>query len=239
MDTEMPVRGVQKAMAKAMTLAASTPHFAYCDEIDMSALTSLRPALRSTALRHFQGAADPPALSYMPFIIKAASIALVAFPSLNAHTDAECTKVIHKAAHNIGVAMDTPAGLMVPNIKAVQERSVLDIAVELHRLMRLGQMGKLAPNDLVDATFSISNIGNVGGTYTKPVIPPPTVCIAGLGRIRPLPRFDAEDRVVKRFIMEASWSADHRVVDGATMARFSNAWKELLENPSLMLLHLK
>ena len=98
--------------------------------------------------------------------------------------------------------------------------------------------GKLGMADLKGGTFSISNIGNLGGTYTGPVINLPEVAIAGLGKARPTPKYDASGNLVKQSIMQVSWSADHRVIDGATMARFSNAWIGYLQNPSTMLLHL-
>ena len=92
--------------------------------------------------------------------------------------------------------------------------------------------------DLKGGTFSLSNIGNLGGTYTGPVINLPEVAIAGLGKARPTPKYDEQGNLVKRMVMQVSWSADHRVIDGATMARFSNAWIGYLEKPATMLLHL-
>ena len=143
-----------------------------------------------------------------------------------------------KGSHNIGIAMDTPNGLLVPNVKDVQSKSILEVASELQRLQKDASAGKLGMADLKGGTFSLSNIGNLGGTYTGPVINLPEVAIAGLGKARPSPRYDANGELVKQTIMQVSWSADHRVIDGATMARFSNAWIGYLENPSTMLLHL-
>merc|ERR1711863_174222 len=126
---------------------------------------------------------------------------------------------------NIGIAMDTPQGLLVPSIKKVHQMSVVEIAEELNRLQDLGLRGKLGETDLKEGTFSLSNIGSIGGTYAKPVIMPPQVAIGALGKIQKLPRFDAHDNVVKAHIMVGSWSADHRVIEGAQMARFSNRLK--------------
>ena len=100
-------------------------------------------------------------------------------------------------------------------------------------------LGKLPSSDLTGGTFSLSNIGSIGGTYAKPVIMPPQVAIGALGKIQKLPRFDSNDNVIKAHIMNISWSADHRVVDGATMARFSNIMKNYVENPSSMILSLR
>ena len=120
----------------------------------------------------------------------------------------------------------------------VGAKSLLEIAADLQRLQADASAGKLGMADLKGGTFSLSNIGNLGGTYTGPVINLPEVAIAGLGKARPTPKYDEQGNLVKRMVMQVSWSADHRVIDGATMARFSNAWIGYLEKPATMLLHL-
>jgi len=174
----------------------------------------------------------------MPLMIKATSLALAEFPLLNSSVSADGTTLIKKGQHNIGLAMDTPSGLLVPNVKDVRAKSLLEIAAELQRLQADASAGKLGMADLKGGTFSLSNIGNLGGTYTGPVINLPEVAIAGLGKARPSPRYDEAGNLVKTTVMQVSWSADHRIIDGATMARFSNAWIGYLENPVTMLLHL-
>ena len=134
--------------------------------------------------------------------------------------------------------MDTPSGLLVPNVKDVRSKSILEIAAELARLQKDASAGKLGMADLKGGTFSLSNIGTIGGTYTGPVINLPEVAIAGMGKARATPKYDENGDLVKVSIMQVSWSADHRVIDGATMARFSNAWIGYLEQPATMLLHL-
>ena len=134
--------------------------------------------------------------------------------------------------------MDTPHGLLVPNVKKVNQMSILEIAEELNRLQDLGGRGKLGEADLKGGTFALSNIGSIGGTYAKPVIMPPQVAIGALGKIQRLPRFGPQDQVIAAHIMNVSWSADHRVIDGATMARFSNLMKSFIENPASMILDL-
>jgi len=199
----------------------------------------------------------------MPLMLKALSVSLRAFPVLNSHTNADCTSYIQRARHNIGVAMDTPAGLLVPNIKDVQARTVFEIAQELNRLQALGREGKLSTDDLSGGTFTLSNIGVigtrlllqsrqreiahssvvvvllVGGTYASPVLFLPEVAIGALGKVQKLPRFNSDGQVEAVHIVNISWSADHRVIDGATMARFGNMWKNLLENPALLLAELR
>ncbi|XP_064625615.1 lipoamide acyltransferase component of branched-chain alpha-keto acid dehydrogenase complex, mitochondrial-like [Lineus longissimus] len=232
-DKMVPVRGIKKAMVKTMTLAQTIPHFGYCDEVDMTALVHLRSDVKTIA------AERGIRLSYMPIILKAASMALHQFPELNAHTDENCDNVIYKASHNIGLAMDTPDGLLVPNVKNMQCLNILEIGAEINRLQALGTAGKLGQSDITGGTFSLSNIGSIGGTYAKPIILPPEVAIGAIGKIQALPRFGSNGEVIKAHIMQVSWSADHRVIDGATMARFSNLWKSYLENPSSMILDLK
>ncbi|KAI4872913.1 hypothetical protein NFI96_005295 [Prochilodus magdalenae] len=232
-DRTEPLTGFQKAMVKTMTAALKIPHFGYKDEVDLTQLVHLRSELKG--LTESRGVR----LSYMPFFIKAASLGLLHFPVLNASVDETGQNITYKAAHNIGLAMDTPQGLLVPNVKNVQMLSVFEIAVELNRLQTLGTSGQLGTADLTGGTFTLSNIGSIGGTYAKPVILPPEVAIGALGKLQVLPRFNAKDEVVKAHIMNVSWSADHRVIDGATMCRFSNLWKAYLENPASMVLDLK
>ncbi|XP_042604684.1 lipoamide acyltransferase component of branched-chain alpha-keto acid dehydrogenase complex, mitochondrial isoform X2 [Cyprinus carpio] len=232
-DHTEPIKGFQKAMVKTMSAALKIPHFGYKDEVDLSQLVRLRSELKGLA--ESRGVK----LSYMPFFIKAASLGLLHFPILNSSLDENCTNITYKAAHNIGLAMDTSQGLLVPNVKNVQMLSVFEIAVELNRLQTLGAAGQLGTADLTGGTFTVSNIGSIGGTYAKPVILPPEVAIGALGKIQVLPRFNHKGEVVKAHIMNVSWSADHRIIDGATMCRFSNLWRSYLENPASMVLDLK
>jgi len=232
-DRVQPIRGIKKAMFAQMTAANLVPHFGYCDEVVMDELLSVRKQMKELAPKY--GVAK---FTLMPLIVKATSLALSQFPELNSSISAAGSEQIIKAAHNIGVAMDTPNGLLVPNIKDCHRRSLLEIAAELNRLQGDAAAGKLGMADLKGGTFTLSNIGNLGGTYTGPVINLPEVAIAGLGKTRPAPRYNSSGELVRAMVMQVSWSADHRVVDGATMARFSNAWIGYLENPSSMLLHL-
>ncbi|MEE6523169.1 hypothetical protein FKM82_021910, partial [Ascaphus truei] len=232
-DVTEPLKGFHKAMVKTMSAALKIPHFGYCDEVDMTRLVQLRLELKPEA------EARGVRLSFMPFFLKAASLGLLHYPALNASLDEDCKNITYKAAHNIGVAMDTQQGLIVPNVKNVQVRSIFEIAAELNRLQALGSTAQLGASDLTGGTFTLSNIGSIGGTYAKPVILPPEVAIGAIGKMQVLPRFDPDGQVVKAHILNISWSADHRIIDGATMSRFSNLWKSYLESPSSMLLDLK
>ena len=232
-DRVEPIKGIRKAMFAQMTAALAVPSFGFADEVRMDELMALRKVLKPMATAH-----GVPNFTLMPLLVKATSLALSEHPLLNSQISADGKQLVYKASHNIGVAMDTPSGLLVPNIKDVQQRTLLSIALELARLAADAKAGKLQPADLKGGTFTLSNIGNLGGTYTGPVINLPEVAIAGMGKIRPTPRFNDEGELVKEAVMQISWTADHRVIDGASMARFSNSWIGYLETPGTMLLHL-
>lgn len=232
-ETVVPLKGVAKAMYKSMSESLKIPHFAYSDEIDVSKLVQVREDLKKEAL------ARGVKLTYMPFFVKAASNALKQFPVLNSSFCEATESLIYKSYHNISIAMHTPQGLVVPNVKNVDQKSILEIAADLNALQERGAKGALLPEDFANGTFSLSNIGIIGGTYTHPCIMAPQVAIGAIGKTKVLPRFDASGAVVPAHIMNVSWSADHRVIDGVTMASFSNAWKALLENPQLFLLSAK
>ena len=209
-----------------MTASLRIPHLGYMEDVNVD-----------EALKVVAGRKD---LTLLCVLIKAASMALVHYPELNAHANPEATELRVYEDHNIGIAMDTPRGLMVPVIQDVKSRSVLDIAKELKRLRELGASGKLGMADLANGTFSISNIGSIGGTYASPVIVPPQVAIGAFGRAKRIPVFESpQSMVVKEArIMPVSWSADHRVIDGALIARFCSQFKLYVENPADMLLRM-
>lgn len=227
---------VQSQMFKTMTRSLSIPHFLYADEIDVTALSTLRQRLNNQA-------SSAQRLSYLPFVIKAVSLALEDFPLLNARVDTEtgesAPKLVMREKHNIGVAMDTTQGLLVPNIKNVSARSIQDIASEVSRLQSLAKDGKLSVNDLTGGTITVSNVGSIGGTYVAPVLVQSEVAILGIGKSRFIPAFDEHERVVKKGVMNFSWSADHRVVDGATMARVAERVRAFIEEPALMMTRLR
>lgn len=244
--TVVPIRGIQRLMVKSMTAALDVPHMGYCEEIIVDPLISLRKQLKEANDRKGTSGVK---LSYMPFILKATSLALLEFPTLNATVNSEVTEMTLHGDHNIGVAMDTPKGLIVPVLKEVQNMSIIEIAKGLSHLQDLASKGALTEAHLSGGTFALSNIGSIGGTYASPIIVVPQVAIGALGRFQIVPRYvgsngsqpSSEDIysgkaiVSPTTIMNISWSADHRVIDGATLARFSNTWKSYLENPSLML----
>ncbi|WP_246480308.1 dihydrolipoyllysine-residue acetyltransferase [Motiliproteus sediminis] len=228
-----PIKGIKAAMARQMVLSTSTiPHFTYGDEVDVTALLALRQQLKPKA--EAQGVR----LTLMPFIMKALALAVQQFPILNSRVNDDCTEIHYLPHCNIGMAVDSKIGLLVPNIKRVETLSVLEIAAEVQRITEAARSGRVAQEDLSGGTISISNIGALGGTYSVPVINAPEVAIVALGKTQQLPRFDESGQVVARSIMNISWSGDHRVIDGGTIARFSGLWQSYLEDPASMLLDL-
>jgi 2-oxoisovalerate dehydrogenase E2 component (dihydrolipoyl transacylase) len=233
LNRKEPIKGIQAAMARQMSLSVSTiPHFTVSEEIEMDKLIEARALLKT----EFADASVK--LSFMPFFIKALSMAIKSYPILNSQVNDDCTELTYYADHNIGIAVDSKIGLMVPNIKGVQNLSLMQIAKEVNRLVDAARLGRLASDDLKGGTISISNIGVLGGTVSTPVINKPEVAIVALGKTQRLPRFDEHDQVQAVNVMQISWSGDHRVIDGATMVRFNNVWKSYLENPLLMLADL-
>ncbi|EWC44008.1 hypothetical protein DRE_01360 [Drechslerella stenobrocha 248] len=239
-ESVVPLTPVQSQMFKMMTKSLTIPHFLYADEATIDRLVALRASInRSLALT---GNDRVKKISYMPFFIKAVSAALLDFPVINSRVDLSDEakpKLVMRPQHNVGVAMDTPTGLLVPNIKNVQDLSILDIAAELGRLQAAGSAGKLGAADLKGGTITVSNIGNVGGTYVAPVIVTSEVAIMGVGRTKVVPAFDEDGAVVPKTVVNFSWSADHRVVDGSTMARMASLVKRYCEEPELLISRLR
>ena len=234
-ETAVKLTPFQSQMFKTMTRSLTIPHFLYADELKINDITAMRKKLANDPK-------DPKKVTFLSFVIKAVSLALNDYPLLNAKVDMtnpEKPGLIMRSKHNIGVAMDTPQGLIVPNIKDVASRSLLDIASEISRLSELGRNGKLTPADLSGGTITVSNIGNIGGTYVAPVIVPNEVAILGIGRSKTVPAFDDAGQVTKNDLVNFSWSADHRIIDGATMARMGNRVRQFIESPELMLLNLR
>jgi len=232
-EQKQTLTGIKRVMARTMTSAAQVPHFGYYDEFMTDNLQSLRTHIKPIA--ESKGIK----LTYMPFFIKAASLALLRYPILNSSLSADLAEVTIKNYHNIGVAMDTPQGLVVPNIKDVQDKSILEIAKEMQRLHAAAISSQLSPSDMTGGTFTLSNIGTIGGTYASPVLLLPEVVIGALGKIQKVPRFDSKGNVVPVHLLQISWSADHRVIDGATIANFSNLMKLYVEKPETMLAELR
>ncbi|GIU26260.1 dihydrolipoyllysine-residue acetyltransferase [Shewanella schlegeliana] len=233
-DRIEPIKGVRAVMAKMMMESVSTiPHFTYCEEFDLTELVALRESMKKKYSN------DELKLTMMPFFMKSMSLALSQFPDMNSRVNQDCTEQTYLASHNIGMAVDSKVGLLVPNVKDVQDKTILQIAAEITRLTNAARSGRVSPADLKGGSISISNIGALGGTVATPIINKPEVAIVALGKLQVLPRFNDKGEVEARKIMQVSWSGDHRVIDGGTIARFCNLWKLYLEQPQEMLLAMQ
>lgn len=232
-DKILSLRAYQRAMVKSMTAAASIPHFHYVEEIKCDGLVGLKAAFQKEN-------SDPDVkFTFLPMMIKSLSMALTTHPIVNSTFNLENYEVTLKGSHNIGIAMATPAGLVVPNIKNVQSLSILEITKELSRLQKLAMANKLPPSDVSGGTITLSNIGSIGGKFGSPLINVPEVAIIALGRIQKVAHFRDDGTVYPVSLMTVNIAADHRILDGANVALFCKEWKLFLEKPELLLLHMR
>jgi len=226
----IPLRGVRRSIAKAMVKSKYTaPHVTAMDEADVTVLWKLREKEKKAAEK--KGIK----LTILPFIIKAVIAGLNEHPYLNASLDDENEEIVLKKYFNIGVATDTPEGLMVPVVKNAKDKSILQIADELTKLVEKARNRTVDLADLKGGTFTISNYGALGGIYATPIINYPEVAILGVGKIKDTPVV-RNGKLVVRKILSLSLSFDHRVVDGGEGARFLNTIIARLEDPDLILL---
>ncbi|MBI3753202.1 MAG: 2-oxo acid dehydrogenase subunit E2 [Deltaproteobacteria bacterium] len=221
----VPIKGVRRSIVK--NLLASMRNAAFVtgmDDADVSALWRLREKEKKVAL------AKGIRLTFLPFFMKAVQHALVAYPRLNASVDEAGEEIIVKKYYNIGVAVDTPDGLMVPVVKDVDKKTILELAKELQELSDKAKERKIKLGELKGSTFTISNYGSFGGTYATPIINYPDVAILGTGKISERP-WIKDGQVVIRKVLSLSLTFDHRVIDGAEAAQFLNKIIQYLEDP--------
>jgi pyruvate dehydrogenase E2 component (dihydrolipoamide acetyltransferase) len=226
----VPLRGMRKTIARAMAKSKATAaHVTAMDEADITALVALREKEKEKAAKRGIH------LTYLPFVIKAVVAGLEEHPYLNASLDDENGEIVLKKYFNMGVAVDTNDGLMVPVVKNAKEKSILKLAEELLSLSEKARARTIDLADLKGGTFTITNYGAIGGTYGSPIINYPEVAILGLGKILERPVVvDGKIEIRKR--LPLSLSFDHRVIDGAEAARFMNTIIDHLEDPDLILL---
>jgi pyruvate dehydrogenase E2 component (dihydrolipoamide acetyltransferase) len=226
----IPLRGVRRSIAKAMVKSKFTaPHVTAMDEADVTELWKIREKEKKVA--ESKGIK----LTILPFLIKAVIAGLTQHPYLNATLDDENEEIILKKYFNIGLATDTPEGLMVPVVKNAKEKSIFELAQEMAQLAEKARNRTIDLADLKGGTFTITNYGTVRGIYGTPIINYPEVAILGVGRIQDMPVVKG-GKVVVRKMLPLSLSFDHRVVDGAEAARFLNTVIARLEDPDLILL---
>lgn len=228
-ETRVPYKGLRRTIGDQMEQSKYTaPHVSHHDMADATQLQAAREQLKPRAEE--RGIR----LTYLPFVMKAVVEALSEYPRLNAELDEESEEIIEKHYYNLGVAVATDAGLMVPVVKNVDQKGVFQLASEVNELAAKARDRSIARDEMQDGTFTITNFGAIGGEHATPIINYPEVAILGLGAIDKRPVVQNDD-VVPQLTLPISMSIDHRVVDGAEAARFTNRLIEYLESPLLLL----
>jgi len=224
----VPLRGVRRAIARnVMTSQRSTAFVTGMEEADITELWELKSReMRGTERRGSH-------LTFLPFFIKAAQHALTEHPFLNASIDDAAEEIVLKKEYHFGIAVDTPDGLMVPVIRNVEQKSIVELATELRELSRKATSRTIAPEELRGSSFTVTNYGHFGGVFATPIINWPDVAILGFGRIAERPWVHRGEIAIRR-ILPISLTFDHRVTDGADAARFLAKLIAYLEDPGLL-----
>lgn len=227
--TYEPLSQIRKAIAKNMLNSKqNTAHMTLFEEVEISELITVREKLKKPF------AEKNTKLTYLSFIVKATVLTLKKYRQLNSQIDLENDRMIYKNRFNIGIAVDTPEGLVVPVIKDADKLSILQIAQRITELSDKARDRKLSLDDMKDGTFTLTNYGSIGGIYATPVINYPQAGILGIGRIVKKPVVK-EDQITVGNVLPLSLSVDHRIVDGGEASRFMNQIMEYLSDPVLMI----
>ncbi|WP_254821135.1 dihydrolipoamide acetyltransferase family protein [Haloglomus halophilum] len=226
----VPYRGIRRTIGKAMENSKYTaPHVTHHDTVVVDDLVDTRARLKPKAEE--RGIK----LTYMPFIVKAIVAALKEYPILNSQLNEADEEILVKHYHNIGIAVATDAGLMVPVVKNAGEKDMLTIASDVNELASKARDRSISREEMQGGTFSITNFGAIGGEYATPIINYPETAILGLGELKQRPVVE-DGEVVAKHTIPISLTIDHRVIDGADAAQFANTLMEYLSNPELLLL---
>jgi len=227
-DVRIPFRGVRRMIAEHMVLTQrQVAQFTYVEEVDCTELVELRDKAEARLAPH--------KLTYLPFLVKAAVEALRKHPQLNATLDEAAGEIVQRREYHIGIAAQTPEGLMVPVIRHADRRSLSDLAREVDRLAVAARKGRLSPRDLGGSTFTITSLGSLGGIVATPIVNYPEVAILAIHKIARRPVV-IDDKIVVRDMMNLSLTVDHRLVDGYDAAAFVAEMKASLETPGLIFL---
>jgi pyruvate dehydrogenase E2 component (dihydrolipoamide acetyltransferase) len=231
-EERIPLRGIRKRIAENMARSKRTAaHFTFVEQCDATELVRARDRMAEAAR------AEGVKLTFLPFILKAAVAALRAHPRLNATMDEERGELVLHRRFDLGVAAATGEGLVVPVVRDVAGKTILDLAREIDRLASAARDGKLRPEDVGRSTFTVTSLGALGGLFATPVLNHPEVGILGIHRIRPTPVV-RDGAVAVRDVMHVSLTSDHRVIDGHEAAAFAYEVIRLLEEPALLFMRL-
>ena len=213
-----PLTKIQKITGGRLQQAWQTiPHVTQFDEADISILNTKREKLKT------EGQKKNIKVTFLPFIMKAVIKTLKEFPSFNSSLDHRGENLVIKNYYNLGIAVDTPSGLIVPVIKNADKKSITTLSKELMDISERARSGKLKPDELKGGSFTISSLGGIGGTYFTPIINPPEVAIMGVSKSVWKPIYNHKSKeIIPTFTMPFSLSYDHRVIDGAIGAAFTS-----------------
>jgi pyruvate dehydrogenase E2 component (dihydrolipoamide acetyltransferase) len=231
-DERVPIRGLRKRIFENMARSKHTAaHFNYIEECDVGRLIELRDRAKVHAEK------SGVKLSFLPFIVKAVVAALKRHPRLNSNVDEQAMELVVRKTYDIGVAVATDAGLMVPVVRSADRLSMLEIAREIERLAAAARDGKSAREDLGGSTFTVSSLGKLGGLMAPPIINYPEVGIMGVHAVKRRPVVRG-DQIVVGDVMNLSFSFDHRIIDGDVGAVFAQDIVSYLENPDRLLVEM-
>jgi pyruvate dehydrogenase E2 component (dihydrolipoamide acetyltransferase) len=221
---------IRKAIASRMALSKYTaPHSTQLEEVEVSALVNYRE------MKNKELTKEGVKLSFLPFVIKALTFALQRHKKLNARLDMDKGQATYFKYYNIGIAVDTEAGLVVPVIKDADKKGIIQLAAEIQDLSERARSRQLSLDEIQGGTFTVTNYGSLNGTFGIPVINYPEVAILGVGRIQQKPVI-VNDEIVKGWVQPLSLSFDHRIVDGGDSARFMKDFMAMLRDPLNMLM---
>ncbi len=231
-EQAIPLRGIRRTIAERMVKSRDTAaHVTHVDEADVTELVLIREALKGSAEK--RGVK----LTYLPLIVKALIPALKEFPYLNSSLDEQSGNIILKGYYNFGIAVDTERGLVVSVVKDADTKDIFTLAGEIEKLAEKARAGQLSLEEVHGSTFTITNVGAIGGLFATPIINLPDVAILGVYKIVKRPVF-REGKVDVRDMMYISLTFDHRVVDGAYAARFTTRVIETIQDPKKLLAEL-
>ena len=229
--TRVKLVGLRRKIAEHMVRSAQAiPHYSYMDELDASALVSLRDSVKEAYSR------AGIRLTFLPFFVKAVAAALREVPLANASLDEQAGEIVLHDRYNVGIAVATPAGLIVPVVRDADKKDIGAIAREIDRLSGDARANRSRPDDLKGGTFTVTSIGGIGGLIATPIINHPEVGIMAIGKVVRRPVYDDKGGLRPADLVYLSFSFDHRVVDGAVGAVFGNAVMRHLRAPATLLL---
>ena len=228
LEERIPLRGIRRTISdNLMRSLQHTAQVTVFDDADLTKLSELREQVNGARK-------DGAKVSYLAFTVKAVSAALRNHPVLNASVDDEKGEIVLKKYYNIGLAIDTPRGLLVAPVKDADRKSIVEISKEIKELVEMAESGKIGVEQLRGSTFTIANIGSIGGLFATPIINPPEAAILEMQQMREMPRV-CNGNICIRKVMNLSLTIDHRIIDGAEGQRFLNEVKRYLEDPAALL----